>query len=112
VSPDSQERLIEVSEKSVVLELGIQLQSDGLALELVSSVITVELKSTRRSIELVLVPLMVSRTTLPQKLMSMKRTSLLLEASLIMVLSTTISLCSRAALWEPKRDLYSLERVF
>jgi len=50
-SPNFLERLIEVSEKSLVLDHGILLQSNGLALELVSLDISTELPSTTRSTE-------------------------------------------------------------
>merc|ERR1712086_1219912 len=56
VSLDFQERLEEVSERSLVSVPGIHLQSSGLSPELVILVITIELTSTKRSTELVKVP--------------------------------------------------------
>merc|ERR1712166_775885 len=49
VSPDFQERLEEVSERSLVLVPGIHLQSSGLSPELVISVTSIELTLTTRS---------------------------------------------------------------
>lgn len=50
-SPDFPERLTEVSERLLVLDHGIQLQSNGLVPELVNMVISTELNSTTRSTE-------------------------------------------------------------
>jgi len=90
-SPDFPERLIEVLEESDVSGLGIQLQSSGLLVEEVNLGISTELKSTRRSIELVLLLIKELRIMLPLRLMLLKRTLLPLEDSLTMVLFKTIS---------------------
>lgn len=104
VLPECPERLTEVLERLVVLEHGIHLQSSGLSPEEVNSVITQELNKTRRSIELVLVPLEALRTTPLPKLTLLRRTSPHSVVSLTTVSSTTTSLCLRVVLWEPRRD--------
>ena len=55
VPRSSEERLTEVSVRLLVSELGIQLPSSGRLLVLVNKVTTLVLRSTRRSIVLVLV---------------------------------------------------------
>src|SRR6185436_3153163 len=111
VLPDSLERLTEVSERLVVLVLGIHLQSSGLLPELVNMVTITELKSTRRSTELVLVLTEVLRITPPLRLMLLKRTLLLSEVSLTTVLSTTTTSWLRVALLVLRRDSLPSERV-
>lgn len=86
------------------MELGIQLQSDGLAQEPVNTDITTELKLTRRSTELVLEPSMELKITLPLKLMLLKRTLLLLEDSHTTELLITTTLWLEEELLVPERD--------
>lgn len=62
------ERLTEVSEKSLVLDLGIQPQSSGLAPELVNMVISTEPNSTTRSTESDQEKLTEPRTTLTARM--------------------------------------------
>merc|ERR1712032_1232514 len=94
--------LTEVSARSLVLEPGIHLQSNGLSPDVVSSVTTPELNSTRRSTELVLEPSVVQPTMPCAKLMPSRRILLHSVDSLIMVKSTRTSFSSRVASLEPE----------
>ena len=86
-STDFPVRLTEVSERSLVSELGTQLLSNGQLPVVVNSVITVVLKSTKRFTESALVLAEVFLTTLLLMPMLLKRTSPLSVVSLITVLS-------------------------
>merc|ERR1712166_915120 len=112
VSLDFQERLEEVSERSLVLVPGIHLQSSGLSPELVISVTSIELTLTKRSTELVKVPSEVSTTTLPPKLMPTPRISPQSVDSHITVSSTKISSSSRVESADQERDKSPSERLF
>merc|ERR1712127_957007 len=112
VSLDFQERLEEVSERSLVSVPGIHLQSSGLSPELVTSVTITELTSTTRSTELVKVPLEVSTTTLLPKLMPTPRTLPQSVDSHITVLLTKISSSSRVESADQERDKSPSERLF
>merc|ERR1712166_587125 len=112
VSPDFQERLEEVSERSLVLVPGIHLQSSGLSPELVISVTSIELTLTPRSTESVKVPLEVSTTTLLPKLMLTPRTSPQSVDSHITVLLTRISSLLRVESADQERDKSPSERLF
>merc|ERR1712166_276846 len=112
VSLDFQERLEEVSERSLVLVPGIHLQSSGLSPELVISVTSIEPTLTPRSTESVKVLSEVSTTTLPPKLMLTPRTSPQSVDSHITVLLTRISFSSRVESADQERDKSPSERLF
>merc|ERR1712166_555504 len=112
VSLDFQERLEEVSERSLVLVPGIHLQSSGLSPELVISVTSIELTLTPRSTESVKVLSEVSTTTLLPKLMLTPRTSPQSVDSHITVLLTRISFSSRVESADQERDKSPSERLF
>merc|ERR1712166_1182940 len=112
VSLDFQERLEEVSERSLVLVPGIHLQSSGLLLELVISVTSIELTSTKRSTELVKVLSEVSTTTPLPKLMLTPRTSPHSVDSHITVSLTKISSSLKVESVDQERDKSPLERLF
>lgn len=86
VSTDFLVRLTEVFVRSLVSVLGTPLLSNGQLLAVVSSVTTAVPKSTRRSIESVLVPAEELPTTLLLMLMQLRRTSHLSVDSLTTVL--------------------------
>merc|ERR1711908_6334 len=104
VLTDFQERLTEVSERLLVLVHGIHLPLSGLLPELVTSVTTTELRSTRRSTELVLVLMAVLTTTLRPRWTQMSRTLPHWVVSLTTVSLTRTSLSSRVVLWAQERD--------
>ncbi len=94
----------EVTEKSDVSELGIPLELPGLLLEPVRADISTELNLTRKSTESVKPPEVESRTTLPLKPISLKRTLPHLVVSPTMVLSMMTSLSWKDAVLDPERD--------
>merc|ERR1712127_219357 len=110
-SLDFQERLEEVSERSLVSVPGIHLQSSGLSPELVISVTIIEPTSTKRSTELVKVLSEVSTTMLPPKLTLTPRTSPQSVDSHITVSSTKISSSSRVESADQERDKSPSERL-
>merc|ERR1712032_333083 len=83
---------------------GIHLPLSGLLLELVTSVITTEPRSTRRSTELELVLIPVLTTTLRLRWTQMRRTLPHWVDSLITVSLTRTSSSSRVVLWAQERD--------
>merc|ERR1711998_246899 len=112
VSQDSQERLEEVSERSLVSVPGIRLLLSGLLLELVTSVTTTELTLTTKFTELDKVQLEELTTTPLPKLMLTPKTLLQLVDSLITVSLMKISFLLEVEFVDQERDKSLSERLF